>query len=76
VYHFIDLDEANHWCEGCIGAPIGVKVYIDAPSKFNPAFWCEECVKAKEIFDFKIMDWVTREEYTKLQGEFYKNVQN
>jgi hypothetical protein len=75
VYHYVDLDDSDHWCENGCRSPKGMKVYIDEYKGFNPAFWCEECVKGNVNFTFKIIGWLDREEYLEKQRDFYEKTE-
>lgn len=71
VYHFVDLDDSDHWCEGCINAPKGVKVYIDEYKGCNPSFWCEKCVHGGlGSVKFEVIGWLNREEYLEHQKNY------
>lgn len=71
VWHAAYLDEAFHWCEACGNMPKEKKVYVDDYKGFNPAFWCEECVKSE---DFKVIGWLeNNDEYLELMKKFYKS---
>lgn len=70
VWHAVYLDNLHHWCEACGNSPKGVKVYIDDYKGFNPAYWCEDCVKEGQ---FKIVGWLeNEEEYLELERKFYR----
>lgn len=75
VYHYVDLDDSHHWCEGCRDAPPGVKVYVDEYKGCNPAYWCEKCVHGGlDNIKFEIMGWLHKEEYLKqMQSYVSKN---
>ena len=70
VWHAAYLDDAGHWCEQCGNAPKGVKVYIDDYKGFNPAFWCEYCIR---LGKFQVLGWLdTNNEYLELMKKFHE----
>jgi len=73
VWHAAYLDEAGHWCEACGDAPEGTKVYIDDYTGYNPAFWCEHCIKSEELMKFEVIGWLeTNDEYMELEKRFHE----
>lgn len=72
VWHLSYNDDAHHWCEGCGDKPKGIRCYIDEYSDFNPAFWCEHCVKSDEIFDFEVIGWI--EDEGDLKKTYYSSI--
>lgn len=70
VWHASYLDDEKHWCETCGNVEKSTKIYIDEPKGFNPAYWCEDCVKND---GFEIVGWIgSKEEYLELEKKFYK----
>lgn len=70
VYHLTDLDNKEHWCENGCSSPKGSKKYIDAPSEYNPAYWCDVCVTRNEdkLLHFVSLGPINKKEYNKKKG--------
>ena len=72
VYHY--TDGSPYFCEACGDLPEGTKIFIDEYKGFNPAYWCEDCVKGKlDNLKFEIIGWTSKEDYLEMQKTFLSN---